>query len=163
MAVEEYEGAEEVGHEARPRRLDPRGGGRVDLQYASQLRRGRAVLAPAPQQLRAVQPRAQEGRVAPEQVVVGLPLALGAMPLAGREVRCPRRGLEGERVLGHVHEGLPVGRHRLVVAPLGEEDVAPSQAEEAGLLPDQHADGARRTEQRRRPLELAAAVVREGE
>ena len=40
--------------------------------------------------------------------------------------------------------------------------MTPTQAEEARLLPDQHADGAGRAEQRPRSLELAAAVVREG-
>jgi len=52
--------------------------------------------------------------IAPEQIVVGLPLRLGAVPLAGREVRGPRHGLEGEGVVGRVHEGLPVRSQRLV-------------------------------------------------
>ena len=42
-------------------------------------------------------------------------------------------------------------------------NVSAPQAEEARLLAGEHADGAGGTEQRRRPVELAAAVVGEGE
>ena len=87
----------------------------------TELGRGGAVFTHAPEQLGAVEPRAQEARVALEQLVVRLALHLGAVPLARREVRCPGHRLPRKCVVGKVLQGLPVRRHRLVVPPLGEE------------------------------------------
>ena len=80
-----------------------------------------AVFTHAPEQLGAVEPRAQEGRVALEQPIVHLALRLGAVPLARREVRCPGRRLKRESVVGKVLQGLPVRCHRFVVPTLGVE------------------------------------------